>query len=142
MRGWIPYQAIGILLLPANLLLNHAKFTNGSLNMTEEMSPQGLPTATGSAARVAIAMLRKHNIATAPLLLRAGLSEHGLARAADQGNGHPQRVSAIGQCKFLSMQRRRSRFAAGGLRRFARPNDARRTISPSGRGSHGRGRGP
>jgi hypothetical protein len=46
-------------------------------------------------------MLRKHNIATAPLLLRAGLSEHGLARAADEGNGLPLRVSAIGQCKFL-----------------------------------------
>ena len=35
------------------------------------------------------------------VLLRAGLSEHGLARAADEGNGLPQRVSAIGQCKFL-----------------------------------------
>ena len=46
-------------------------------------------------------MLRKHNIATAPLLLRAGLSEYGLARAADEGNGLPQRVSAIGQCRFL-----------------------------------------
>ena len=46
-------------------------------------------------------MLRKHNIATAPLLLRAGLSEHGLARAADDGDGLPLRVSAIGQCRFL-----------------------------------------
>ena len=69
--------------------------------MTEEMPPQVLPTATGFAAREALAVLRKHNIATAPLLLRAGLSEHGLARAADEGNGLPQRVSAIGQCKFL-----------------------------------------
>ena len=34
----------------------------------EEMPPQGLLTATGFAARDAIAMLRKHNIATAPLL--------------------------------------------------------------------------
>ena len=48
--------------------------------MGEETSQQGLPTTTGFAAREAIAMLRKHNIATAPLLLRAGLSEHGLAR--------------------------------------------------------------
>ena len=69
--------------------------------MTEETNRQILPTTTGFAAREAIAMLRKHNIATAPLLLRAGLSEHGLARAADEGNGLAQRVSAIGQCKFL-----------------------------------------
>ena len=34
-----------------------------------------LPTVTGFAARQAIAALRKHNIATAPLLRRAGLSE-------------------------------------------------------------------
>ena len=51
--------------------------------MTEVMPPQALPTATGFAAREALAALRKHNIATAPLLLRAGLSEHGLA----QGGG-------------------------------------------------------
>jgi hypothetical protein len=69
--------------------------------MIEETSPRGLPTTTGFAARETLAMLRKRNIATAPLLLRAGLSEHGLARAADEGNGLPQRVSAIGQCKFL-----------------------------------------
>ena len=69
--------------------------------MTEEMPPQGLLTATGFAAREALAVLRKHNIATAPLLLRAGLSEHGLAQAADEGNGLPRRVSAIGQCRFL-----------------------------------------
>jgi Arabinose-binding domain of AraC transcription regulator, N-term len=68
--------------------------------MGEETSQQGLPTTTGFAAREAIAMLRKHNIATAPLLLRAGLSEHGLARA-DEGNCLALRVSAIGQCKFL-----------------------------------------
>jgi hypothetical protein len=58
------------------------------------MSQRGLPTTTGFAAREAIGMLLKHNIATAPLLLRAGLSEHGLARAADEGNSLPLRVSA------------------------------------------------
>ena len=63
--------------------------------MTGEMPPQGLLTATGFAAREALAVLRKHNIATAPLLLRAGLSEHGLARAVDEANVLPQRVSAI-----------------------------------------------
>jgi AraC-like DNA-binding protein len=67
----------------------------------EESSQRGLPTTTGFAAREAIAMLRKHNIASAPLLLRSGLSEHGLARAADEGPGVAQRVSAVGQCKFL-----------------------------------------
>src|ERR1700722_19673107 len=65
------------------------------------MSQRGLPTTTGFAAREAIAMLLKRNIAAAPLLLRAGLSEDGLARAVDEGNGHSLRVSAIGQCKFL-----------------------------------------
>jgi hypothetical protein len=68
--------------------------------MTEEMSPQVLPTATGFAAREAIAALRKHDIAAAPLLHRAGLSEHGLARA-DESNDLPRRVSAIGQCRFI-----------------------------------------
>ena len=55
--------------------------------MSEEMLPQVLLTATGFAAREALVMLRKHNIATAPMLLRAGLSEHGLARTTDESNG-------------------------------------------------------
>src|SRR5580704_1243112 len=86
-----------VLLVRANRLLDPAKFTKGSPNKM----PQVLLTATGFAAREALALLRKHNIATAALLLRAGLSEHGLARAADEGNGLPQRVSAIGQWRFL-----------------------------------------
>jgi AraC-like DNA-binding protein len=69
--------------------------------MGEETGQRGLPTTTGFAAREALAMLRQHNIATAPLLLRAGLSEHALARAADESAGVARRVSAIGQCKFL-----------------------------------------
>jgi AraC-like DNA-binding protein len=83
--------------------------------MGEETSQRGLPTTTGFAAREALAMLRKHNIATAPLLLRAGLSEHGLARAADEGNGLPQRVSAIGQCKFLEYAAEAMNGSAFGL---------------------------
>jgi hypothetical protein len=62
----------------------------------EETSQRGLPTTTGFAAREALSLLRKRNIATAPLLLRAGLSEHELARAAGEGNDLPLRVSAIG----------------------------------------------
>jgi AraC-like DNA-binding protein len=73
----------------------------GAATMGEETTQQGLPTTSGFAAREAVATLRKHNIATAPLLLRAGLSEQGLSRAADEGKGFAQRVSAIGQCKFL-----------------------------------------
>jgi hypothetical protein len=73
----------------------------GAATMGEETSQRGLPTTTGFAAREALSLLRKHNIATAPLLLRAGLSERGLARAADESAGAAQRVSAIGQCKFL-----------------------------------------
>ena len=46
-------------------LPNHAKVRQGSPNMTEEMSPQVLLTATGFAAGEALAVLRKHNIATA-----------------------------------------------------------------------------
>ena len=52
-------------------------------------------------------MLRKHNIATAPLLLRAGLSEHGLARAADESNGLPNACRLSDSASSLSMRRRR-----------------------------------
>ena len=92
--------------------------------MTGEMPPQGLLTATGFAAREALAVLHKHNIATAPLLLRAGLSEHGLARAADEGNGLSQRVSAIGQCKFLEYAAEAMNDSAFGLH-LARQIDPR-----------------
>jgi hypothetical protein len=73
----------------------------GAATMGEETSQRGLPTTTGFAAREGIAMLRKRNIATAPLLLRAGLSEHAIAQAGDESDGLAQRVSAVGQCKFL-----------------------------------------
>jgi hypothetical protein len=95
----IAYRVNGVLLLPANRLLNYAKFTKRSPNMTEETRPQVLATATGFAAREAAALLRKHNIATAPL--RAGLSEGGLERTAEERNGLAKRVSAIGQCRLL-----------------------------------------
>jgi hypothetical protein len=87
----------------------------GAATVREETSQRGLPTTTGFAAREAIAVLRKHNIATAPLLLRAGLSEHGLARAADEGKGFAQRVSAIGQCKFLEYAAEAMEDSAFGL---------------------------
>jgi hypothetical protein len=84
--------------------------------MRKGMPPHVLLTATGFAAREAIALLRKHKIATAPLLLRAGLSEHGLARPADEGKSLPQRVSAVGQCKFLEYAAEAMNDSAFGLR--------------------------
>jgi AraC-like DNA-binding protein len=94
--------------------------------MRKEMPPHVLLTATGFAAREAIALLRKHNIATAPLLLRAGLSEHGLGRAADEGKGFPQRVSAIGQSRFLEYAAEAMDDSAFGLHLAGRidPRDA------------------
>jgi hypothetical protein len=59
----VAYRAIGILLLPANQLLNPAKFSKGSCEMTEETTDQVLPTATGFAAKEAVAILRKHDVA-------------------------------------------------------------------------------
>jgi AraC-like DNA-binding protein len=66
-----------------------------------ETSGRVLPTATGFAAREAIAALRNHHIATAPLLRRAGLSEHDLAPAENDSNPAGHRISAVAQVKFL-----------------------------------------
>jgi AraC-like DNA-binding protein len=54
--------------------------------------PHALPSASGFAAKCAIAALRRHNIPVQPLLRRAGLSEHDFGNsqhrvpAASQGN--------------------------------------------------------
>ena len=62
--------------------------------MVEDTTGQVLPTATGFAARQAIAVLRKHNIEVAPLLRRVGLSEGDL-------DNRQRRVSAIAQVRLL-----------------------------------------
>ena len=62
--------------------------------MTEKGLLQSLPTITGIGARLTIAVLKKHNVPTAPLLRRAGLSEHDF-------DGRQHRVSAASQSKFL-----------------------------------------
>jgi hypothetical protein len=62
--------------------------------MIEEKVRQALPTVTGIAARLAIAVLKKQNIAVVPLLRRAGLSEHDF-------DGRQQRISAASQGRFL-----------------------------------------
>jgi len=67
--------------------------------VTEGGTEQVLPTVTGFAARQAIAALRKHDIAAAPLLRRAGLSEYDFARGDNSPLHH--RVSAVAQAKFL-----------------------------------------
>ena len=70
-----------MLRLGANRLLNRAKLSLWRVDVTEDGTGQLLPTVTGFAAKQAISALRKHNIATAPLLQRAGLSERDFAAA-------------------------------------------------------------
>ncbi len=62
--------------------------------MVEDITRQVPPTATGFAARQAIAALRKRNIEVAPLLRRVGLSERDL-------DNRQRRVSAIAQVRLL-----------------------------------------
>ena len=62
--------------------------------MIEDITRQVLPTATGFAARQAIALLRKRNIEVAPLLRRVGLSERDF-------DNHQLRISAIAQVRLL-----------------------------------------
>jgi AraC-like DNA-binding protein len=90
--------------------------------VTEYGTEQVLPTVTGFAARHAIAALRRHNIATAPLLRRAGLPEH------DFGDSNPlhHRVPAAGQAKFLNYAAEAMNDTAFGLHlaEQADPRDA------------------
>jgi Arabinose-binding domain of AraC transcription regulator, N-term/Biotin carboxylase C-terminal domain len=62
--------------------------------MIDGVTQQVLPTATGFAARQAIAVLRKRNIEVAPLLRRVGLSEGDL-------DNRQRRISANAQAKLL-----------------------------------------
>ena len=62
--------------------------------MIDEQVRRPLPTVTGIAARLAIAVLKTHNVAIAPLLQRAGFS-------ADDFDVRQQRISAASQGKFL-----------------------------------------
>ena len=62
--------------------------------MTEETRRELLPSATGFAARQAIAVLRKRNVPVAPLLTRAGIPEGDI----DNRQG---RISALAQGKLL-----------------------------------------
>ena len=66
----------------------------GALNVTEEARRELLASATGFAARQAIAVLRKHNIPVAHLLSRAGIPEVDI-------DNHQTRISALSQGKLL-----------------------------------------
>ena len=69
--------------------------------MVKETTRQILPTATGFAAREAIAALRKHHVEPGPLLRRAGISEHDLTLAESDTSPTSHRISATAQVKFL-----------------------------------------
>ena len=65
--------------------------------MTEDMISQGLPTTMGFAAKQAIDALRQRNVATAPVLRDAGISERDLA----ESDPLHHRISAAGQSRLL-----------------------------------------
>jgi hypothetical protein len=64
------------------------------LNVTGETSRIVLPSATGFAARQAIAVLRKHKVPISSLLKRAGVSESDI-------DNRQHRISALAQGKLL-----------------------------------------
>jgi AraC-like DNA-binding protein len=69
----------------------------------------------GFAAKEAIAALRKRHVDIAPLLRRAGLSEHDLALAENDGNPTSHRISAAAQVKFLDYAAEAMNDSAFGL---------------------------
>jgi AraC-like DNA-binding protein len=75
-------------------LLAGAALALGALNVTEETGRELLPSATGFAARQAIAVLRKHHVPIGPLLRRAGILEGDI-------DNRRSRISALAQGKLL-----------------------------------------
>jgi hypothetical protein len=82
-----------------------------SVHVTEEASWQGLPTTMGFAAKQAIDALRRHNVATAPVLRDAGILESDLSAS---GPLH-HRISAAGQTRLLDCAAEAIEDAAFGL---------------------------
>jgi hypothetical protein len=77
--------------------INHsigAAFALGALNVTGETSQTVLPSATGFAARQAIAILRRRDVLIASLLNRAGVSETDI-------DNRQHRIAAMAQGKIL-----------------------------------------
>src|SRR5215472_9154018 len=87
--------------------------------MTGDGTRQVFLTVTGFAAKQAIEMLRKHDVASAPLLHRARISERDLA--ADDAPLH-HRISAIGQGRFLDYAAEAMDDSAFGLHLAERTN--------------------
>lgn len=83
--------------------------------MVEGAAEPALPTVTRFAAKQAVATLRKHKIAVAPLLRAAGLFEYDFSREADDDNPISNRVSARAQAKFLDLSAEAMDDSAFGL---------------------------
>ncbi len=73
--------------------------------MTEDAASHGLPTAMGFAAKNAIDVLRRRNVAIAPVLRAAGMSERALA----ESDPLHHRISAAGQVGSSIAPPKRSR---------------------------------
>ena len=89
-------------------------------NMTEDATSQGLPTTMGFAAKQAIDALRRRNVATAPVLREAGISERDLAASSPLDH----RISAVGQSRLLDRAAEAIEDTAFGLH-LAEQADAR-----------------
>ena len=89
-------------------------------------APQLLPTVTGFAARQAVVLLRRHNIAAHSLLHALGFSEHELARTANDRDAVERRFSAAAQARFLEQAAEAMDDSAFGLHLAERsdPRDA------------------
>ena len=76
--------------------------------MTEERIGPALLTATGLGARLTVAVLKRHNIAPAPILERAGISEQDF-------DGRQRRISATSESKCLEYAAEAMNDSAFGL---------------------------
>ncbi len=76
--------------------------------MTEERIGQALLAATGLGARLTIAVLKRHNVAPAPILERAGVSEQDF-------DGRQRRISAASESKCLEYAAEAMNDSAFGL---------------------------
>jgi AraC-like DNA-binding protein len=92
--------------------------------MPEERSEAIFLTSTGFAARQAIRELRARDIAVGPLLRKAGLPESEVERVIHGGHPVKNRISALGQSRFLDLAAEAAADHVFGLR-LAERADAR-----------------
>jgi AraC-like DNA-binding protein len=83
--------------------------------MSGDRNEQVFLTTSGFAAKQAMAELRRHDVAIAPLLRKAGLAEHESGHDDAPGVDDQTRISAVGQCKFLELAADTLRDSAFGL---------------------------